>query len=135
MTFHSQGSPRRLVGGERWSLQVAARWHLRGVLQAQIPAHNTQNTTRTSHPSGHLWLPWARGCVRRWHQKRYLGRGRGKECCPCPCQVLDPLGRLPHHSVIPPEEREQRFPPGRAVPRFPRSAACLERLCWKSNVS
>lgn len=32
--FHSQGSPRRFMGGERWSLEVPARWHLQGALQA-----------------------------------------------------------------------------------------------------
>lgn len=69
-----------------------------------------------------LWdtcLPWARGCMRRWHQMRYLEQGQGKEGCPCLCQVLEPLVRLPCHSVVLPVGQEEQFPPGRAVPWSP----------------
>lgn len=36
------------------------------------------------HPSGHLRLPWATGCTRRWHRMGHLGHGKGKRKLPLP---------------------------------------------------
>lgn len=50
---------------------------------------------------------------------RHYEQGQGKESCPCLCQALEPLFRLPCHSVIPSVEQGKQFPPGRAVPQSP----------------